>query len=141
MLDPAQPLFLHEVSLWFGFLVSLAIFSLIVRENFLARFTLHVLVGSTLGYAAVLAWQAVLLPMLVTPLMDDPAANVALLFPLILGLIMLVAGLERVFRPRRQSQQIAGWRRTLSLFGAFRLWRRKRLTQRSYAASTESVAA
>ncbi len=29
----------------------------------------------------------------------------------------------------------------LSLFGAFRLWRRKRLTQRSYAASTESVAA
>ncbi len=29
----------------------------------------------------------------------------------------------------------------LSLFGAFRLWRRKRLTRRSYVASTESVAA
>ncbi len=29
----------------------------------------------------------------------------------------------------------------LSLFGAFRLWRRRRLTRRSYVASTESVAA
>ena len=75
MLDPAQPLFLQVTSLWLGFLVSLAIFSLLIRENFLARFTLHVLVGSALGYAAVLAWQAVLRPMLIAPLMSNPAAN------------------------------------------------------------------
>lgn len=119
MLDPTQPLFLQEASLWLGFLVSLAIFSLLVRENFLARFTLHILVGTTLGYAAVMAWQAVLHPMLIAPLMNDPAANVALLFPLVLGLILLIAGLERVFQPRRQSQQLAGWRRMLGLLGAF----------------------
>ncbi len=119
MLDPAQPLFLQEASLWLGFLVSLAIFSVLVRENFLARFTLHILVGAALGYAAVLAWQAVLRPMLIAPLMSDPAANMTLFFPLILGLILLVAGLERVFRPRRHMQQPAAWRRVIGLMGAF----------------------
>lgn len=118
MLDPAQPLFLQVTSLWLGFLVSLAIFSLLIRENFLARFTLHVLVGSALGYAAVLAWQAVLRPMLIAPLMSNPAANATLFFPLILGLIMLVAGLERVFRPGYHTQQPVRWRRVIGLLGA-----------------------
>jgi hypothetical protein len=118
MLDPAQPLFLQEAGLWLGFLVSLAIFSLLIGENFLARFTLHVLVGSALGYAAVLAWQVALKPMLIAPLMSDPAANVSLFFPLILGLIMAVAGLERVFRTRRSRGEPGTWRRVISLLGA-----------------------
>ena len=119
MLDPSPPLFLHDVSLWLGFLVSLALFSLLIGENFLARFTLHILVGATLGYAAVLAWQAVLEPMLAAPLLDDPSANLALLFPLLLVLIMSAAGLERVFRSRHPTTQLAAWRRLLSVLGSF----------------------
>ena len=82
--------------MWIGLVVSLAIFSLILGENWLSRLAQYVLVGTGLGYAAVLAWQAVLLPRLIAPLLTGQASDWTLWVGLILGGLLWLAGIERL---------------------------------------------
>lgn len=82
--------------MWIGLAVSLAIFSLILGENWLSRLAQYLLVGTGLGYAAVLAWQAVLLPRLIAPLLAGQAADWTLWIGLILGGLLWLAGVERL---------------------------------------------
>ncbi len=82
--------------MWIGLGVSLAIFSLILGENWLSRLAQYLLVGTGLGYAAVLAWQAVLLPRLFAPLLTGQASDWTLWVGLILGGLLWLAGIERL---------------------------------------------
>lgn len=118
ILYETQPPLLQAIGLWLGFTISLFVFSMIVRENALSRLALHLLVGTSLGYAALLAWQEVLQPLLFAPLLADGRSNGHLLIPLVLGLLLTVAGLEQIFRPRATSARPARWRRMLGLLGA-----------------------
>ena len=102
-----------------GFLISLAIGSYLIRDNFLARLAQYVLVGAGLGYLAVLVWRNVLWPRLFAPLVADPLSWLSLqepgffqsLLPLLLGLLMWVGGVDLLFRPPQKRS----WRRILRL--------------------------
>ena len=64
MVDAGLGSFMQTAGLWIGFVVSLSVFSLIIRDNALSRLALHLVVGTALGYAALIAWQEVLYPRL-----------------------------------------------------------------------------
>ena len=64
-----------QIGLWVGLLTSLALASMLLRDNALARLAQHILVGAGVGYAVVLAVRSVLWPQLVGPLLRAPDAS------------------------------------------------------------------
>ena len=64
-----------QIGLWVGLLTSLALASMLLRDNTLARLAQHILVGAGVGYAVVLAVRSVLWPQLVGPLLRAPDAS------------------------------------------------------------------
>lgn len=91
----ALPVLLADAGLWVGLLVTLAIFSLLFGDNLLARVAQHLLVGAGMGYAVLLAVQYVLSPRLLAPIARG--AWISYLPLLLLTLMLLVAGLDRIF--------------------------------------------
>lgn len=91
-----------------GYLFSLILFSFLLRESFLVRLGLYLLVGVSLGYAAVLAWHDVLLPRLFRPLFTAEWGTLGagpwasplwqLLAPALLGLLIWLAGARLMLR-------------------------------------------
>lgn len=89
-----------------GFVLSLMIFSFVLRDNWLVRLAQYLLIGLSLGYAAVIAWHGVLWPRLFRPLLAEPQLQVSSLalpdstalwlywLPLLLGVILWVAGVD-----------------------------------------------
>ena len=84
-------------------------------ENGLSRFGQHILIGAAMGYLGALAWRDILVPTLFRPLAggDDNS----LLFPLILGLILMVAGVERMASAGPKPAPLRGWRTLLRFTG------------------------
>lgn len=80
-----------------GFVLSLFIFSFVLGDNPLYRFAVHLLVGVSAGYAAVLIIKTVLWPVVLS-IIENPAdsGNLALLFPLLLALLLLLKLFPRV---------------------------------------------
>lgn len=101
------PGLMQDAGLVLGLVISLAIGSYLIRDNFLARLGQYILVGAGLGYTAVLVWGNVLWPRLFAPLLADPMVwlsvpESALLhrwLPLILGLLMWGGGAELLRQP------------------------------------------
>lgn len=91
-----QSVLLNDVGTWVRFVISLMIFSLIFGDNVLARLAQHALVGAGAGYAVVMVWQTILRPQLLTPLRQAPAQRVDLWIILGLGILLLLAGGERI---------------------------------------------
>lgn len=116
--------FLANFGVWLGFALSLLLFSLLIRDNILARLAQHVLAGAAVGYIALVAWHEVLYPRLVVPLWNGQRDG--LWVPALLGLVLAVAGLQRIVaQPYPQSgdarplRQAPLWQR--SLFNVGRL--------------------
>ncbi|MEZ4710033.1 MAG: hypothetical protein R3A44_22695 [Caldilineaceae bacterium] len=86
---------LNTAGLWVGFLLALFTFSAIVRDNALARLAQHIFVGAALGYLAVLLLQNVLRPRLITPLVQNGFGDYSSSIPALLGILLLLAGLDR----------------------------------------------
>lgn len=107
---------LATLGFWGSFVMTLLIFSGIAGDHFLARLGQHLLVGASVGYLGVLAIQHVLRPRLVAPLLADPAGEPLRWVPLGLGLLLIVAGLERTLRPMRSTAPSV-WRRALHSLG------------------------
>jgi hypothetical protein len=107
---------LAAIGFWGGLIMTVIIFSALFGDHLLARLGQHLLVGASLGYLAALAIQQVLRPRLLTPLLADPAGDPLRWVPLVLGVILLVAGLERTMRPA-SSTPPALWRRALHGLG------------------------
>jgi hypothetical protein len=108
---------LAAAAFWGGLITTLLIFSSLLGDHALARLGRHLLVGAALGYAGLLAIQHVLRPRLITPLLADPTGDPLRWTPAVLGVILLVAGLDRMVRPTRRA--LPWWRR--GLHGAGRL--------------------
>ncbi|MFN8488547.1 MAG: hypothetical protein U0350_13185 [Caldilineaceae bacterium] len=107
-----------NLSLWVAFLFSLLIVSALAGDHGLARLAQHILVGASLGYVAVLTIRHVLQPRLFTPLWQGGFAQPALWAPLALGVILCVAGLERLLDQRSKPFTVAPlWRRILHGLG------------------------
>jgi hypothetical protein len=92
-----------------GYLFSLILFSFLLRESFLVRLGLYLLVGVSLGYAAVLAWHDILLPRLFRPLWEMEWSQVGadlsatspvwqLLLPMLMGLLVWLMGARLMIR-------------------------------------------
>lgn len=90
------PILWQTAGMWIGLAVSLALFSLIMGENLLSRLAQYVLVGTGLGYAAVVAWQEVLRPRLFDPLLTGQVDDWTLWVGLLLGILLWMAAIERL---------------------------------------------
>jgi hypothetical protein len=109
------PAALADAGLWVGLLLTLLLFSQVLGENVLARLAQHLLLGAGLGYGALLAVESVLSPRLLAPLARGQwATHVA---PLALGLLLLVAGIERIQAQGRPATQPRLSRRILQTAG------------------------
>lgn len=132
MFDAGTPLpaIITDAGLWLGLLITLLIFSLLAGDNALARVAQHLLVGASAGYATLLAIQYVISTRLLAPLArGEWLPNLPLL---LLVLVFVVAGMERIFaqgrsaaaagNPRTEANpQISGGRWLLHSLGAIPL--------------------
>ena len=108
----------NVAGLWVGLLLSLLIFSRIFGDHLLARLAQYLLVGASLGYLAVLLIQNVLRPRLIQPLLQDPITDPWLIVPLLLGVLLFFAGLDRIVQQAKpKSSAPALWRRWLYMLG------------------------
>lgn len=94
---------LAMIGFWGSLVMTLIIFSGILGDHALARLGQHILVGASIGYLGVLAIQHVLRPRLIAPLLADPTGDPLRWVPLVLGVILLIAGLDRTLRPARTT--------------------------------------
>ena len=78
------------VGVWVAAILTLMVYSHLVKDNPLSRLAEHLFVGAAVGYAAVLAYHNVLWPRLIRPLLTDPQANLALVVPAALAVLLLV---------------------------------------------------
>ncbi|MBI1295155.1 hypothetical protein GC175_09365 [bacterium] len=110
-----------------GFVLSLMIFSFILRDNWLVRLAQYLLVGLSLGYAAVIAWHGVLWPRLFQPLLAGSQLQVPSLslpestalwlywLPLVLGLILWAAGVDSLCNAAGRFGRLRGIIRLLAI--------------------------
>jgi len=118
MASTFQAEWLDMVGLWVGLVFSLLVFSAILGDHLLARLAQYVLVGAVLGYAVAVVWQSVLATNLIAVLRADPAANPWHWGPVSLALLLLIAGIDRIFTQGRRGPPAKGWRRRLRSIGA-----------------------
>ncbi len=122
----ALPPLWNDLGVILGFVLSLFLFSYLLKENVLARLAQYILVGASLGYAGVLIVKNVLAPRLLAPLLaprlalqiQESLATPPLLswwIPLILGLLLWLGGIEAMRRP--PAAQGASLRKLLRLLG------------------------
>jgi len=75
-----------------GLVITLLVFSYLIGDNPLYRFALHVFVGASIAYAVVVAWHAILRPLLLDWVLSG---NVLLgLVPFLLGGLLLARGVR-----------------------------------------------
>ncbi len=106
----------QDWALWIGFFFSLMLFSVLAGNHAVAKVAQYLLVGVSLGYLGVLLWQHVLRPRLLTPLWHAPW-QWALWLALLLGLLLWLAAIERMWLRPSAMQPVAAWRRTLRQAG------------------------
>jgi hypothetical protein len=72
----------------FSFLLTFMVLSYLIGDNPAFRVAIYLFIGVSAGYAAVIAWNQVLMPRLFLPLLQGGWTNVLLAVPFILGLLM-----------------------------------------------------
>lgn len=73
-----------------GFLLTVLVFSYIFGDNPLFRLTMHIFIGVSVGFAAVVVLYNVIMFQLIVPIYQDPLGSISLLPPLIIGVWLLV---------------------------------------------------
>lgn len=104
-------------SAWTGFVVALLIFSAIFGDHWLARLGQSVLVGSALGYAAVITWHALGRLPFVLQLRADPMSNGWNWIPIVLAALLVLSALERIFMQGEAGPPRAGWQHVARWLG------------------------
>lgn len=80
-----------------GFILTLSIFSYLLGDNFLFRLAIHIFIGVSAGFAAVVVWYNVIWPQLIAPMIaGSQAERMLLLVPLILSLLLLAKASPRL---------------------------------------------
>jgi hypothetical protein len=111
-MDYASHDVLAALGMWGGLIMTLLIGSLLLGDGVPARLGQHLLVGAAVGYGGVLAVQHILRPQVIEPLLADPLGEPWLWVPAALGLLLLVAGVDRTLAPS-QTTPFPRWRRLL----------------------------
>jgi hypothetical protein len=79
------------VGAFVGFVLTILVFSYIFGDNPLFRLSLHIFVGVSVGFAAVVVFYNIILYQLVVPFVQNPLGSLPLLPPLLVGIWLLVA--------------------------------------------------
>jgi hypothetical protein len=80
-----------------GLILTLMVFSYLLGDNGLFRLAVHILVGVSSGFVAVVAWYSVIWPLLFYPLWTGSSAERGLLIiPLIMSLLLLAKAFPRI---------------------------------------------
>lgn len=87
---------LEVLGKWVAFALTLIVFSYLIKDNFLYRLALHILIGVTAGYAFLVTYVTIIEQKLLLPLLQDPQGNISLLVPFILGVLLLTKLLPRM---------------------------------------------
>jgi hypothetical protein len=78
------------IGAFLGFVLTLLIFSYLIGDNPLFRITVHIFIGVSAGFAAVIAIENIILPRLIDPLFSsNRGEQVLALIPLILAVLLL----------------------------------------------------
>lgn len=76
---------------FFAFVLTLLVFSYLIGDNPLFRMTLHIFIGVSAGFAAVVAVYNIILPRLFSPLfISDRGEQILSLFPLVLAALLFM---------------------------------------------------
>lgn len=82
-----------------GFALTLMAFSYVLGDNALFRLTIHLFIGVSAGYAAVVAWYSVVFPRLILPLINGTQSErLFVLFPLALSGLLIFKATPRLSR-------------------------------------------
>lgn len=80
-----------------GFILTLLIFSYLLGDNPLFRLAIHIFIGVSAGFAAVIAWNSVIWPQLFVPLLSgSQGERLLILIPLVLGLLLFLKASPRL---------------------------------------------
>lgn len=86
-----------QLGLWAGFILTLMVFSYVLRDNFLYRVAVYVFVGLAAGYIAILTVESVLLPWIRATLLSRELPKLGLgLIPVLLSLLLLLKSTSRL---------------------------------------------
>jgi hypothetical protein len=81
---------------WASLIMTLFVFSYLLADNFLYRITVHILIGSTAAYAAIIAVENVIIPWVELTILSDSADD--LLGFRILGIIPFLLGVSLLLK-------------------------------------------
>lgn len=92
---------LNGLGTWVAVILTLFVFSYLLGDNVLYRLAEHIFVGVAVGYAVVVALHHVIMPKLVTPLVESLSQGemgnlVLALLSLILGLLLFARAFRRI---------------------------------------------
>jgi hypothetical protein len=87
---------LELLALIIGFVLTLTVYSYVIGDNPLYRLAVHVLVGVSAAYAAVIVLRQVMLPIVVEIRLDPAGSTLFWLLPLLLALFLLAKRLPFV---------------------------------------------
>ena len=100
-----------------GFLLTVAVFSYIWGDNAIFRIVVHLFIGVTAGYVAIVVIQNIILPQMIFPFIEgDRNAKIFALLFLILGTLMMTKispRLTKLGNPAMAAQLSARFFRSL----------------------------
>ena len=112
-----QPEWVANAGMWVGLIVALLVFSAILGDHWLARLGQTILVAAGLGYAAAVTWHAMIGLPFVQGLLADPRAEPWNWIPVLLGVLLVLAGVERILFQGEGGPPAGGFRRVLRWSG------------------------
>ncbi len=77
-------------------ILTIMVLSYLVGDNPLFRVAVFIFVGVSAGYVGAVALYQVILPKVIMPLVNDPRANLTLLVPILLSLLLLAKIFPRI---------------------------------------------
>ena len=89
----------EEIGLWAGFVLTLMVYSYLIRDNFLYRLAVYVFVGMAAGYVSIVTFESVLTPWLESTVGSGETGRAVLgILPFILVLLLLFKTTSRIAR-------------------------------------------
>jgi hypothetical protein len=86
-----------QVGIVVGFLLTLSVFSYLLRDNALFRLTIHIFIGVAAAYVSAVIWYSVIWPQLLLPMASGDLSTILLaIIPLVLSILLLFKAFPRL---------------------------------------------
>jgi hypothetical protein len=86
-----------QIGMVVGFLLTLSVFSYLLRDNALFRLVIHIFIGVAAAYVSAVIWYSVIWPQLLLPIGSGNLSSILLaIIPLILSILLLFKAFPRL---------------------------------------------